>query len=190
MNQSQKAVKVFLEHSSLRIFNSRKLSEKYGVDKRLLSYLASLKAITSIEEFSKICKNIGDGRPVSVASGESTKSLECLLKIIRKTGSSIVLGEEVQATMVVYILTSNDKTKIGIAKSITNRVKLLQTGNPYPLILEAVHSTTEAEAREFEKELHLKYDAYRCIGEWFHLPDTCKAELISIVHTKGLDDGK
>lgn len=189
MNQNQKAVRVFIDHNGLRTVNTSKIADKYKVDKRLLSYLSSLKDITSSEEFTKICENVLEGKAVAVTSGESTKSLECLLKIIRKTNSRVLLVDAPVVTMVVYILTSDDKTKIGVAKSITNRIKLLQTGNPYIIKLEAVYRTTEPLARKIEKELHLKYKEYRCVGEWFTLPDSHKKSLIKFIN-EGLNDGK
>lgn len=189
MNQNQKAVRVFIDYNGLRTVNTSKIADKYKVDKRLLSYLSSLKDITSSEEFTKICENVLEGKAVAVTSGESTKSLECLLKIIRKTNSRVLLVDAPVVTMVVYILTSEDKTKIGVAKSITNRIKLLQTGNPYILKLEAVYRTTEPLARKIEKELHLKYKEYKCVGEWFTLPDSHKKSLIKFIN-EGLNDGK
>lgn len=53
--------------------------------------------------------------------------------------------------------------KIGIAKNPERRVKTLQTGQPMDLYL------MWSVPGDYERELHVRFDAYRRRGEWFDL---------------------
>ena len=54
--------------------------------------------------------------------------------------------------------------KIGIADSINERVKQLQTGNPYELnVVDFIDNVSPS----LEARLHKKYKDYRLHGEWF-----------------------
>lgn len=58
--------------------------------------------------------------------------------------------------------------KIGQTKNnVEKRIKQLQTGNPFPIEIYAVVSSTTY--KQVEKDLHAKYKRRRCHGEWFQL---------------------
>lgn len=70
---------------------------------------------------------------------------------------------------------SGGPVKIGVSKSISDRLMELQTGNPYKL--EVIHIIQNAGLKK-EKELHAKLSEYRMFGEWFEFNDKIK-EMIS-----------
>lgn len=67
----------------------------------------------------------------------------------------------------VYLIRSDltGHYKIGIAKSIKNRMKQLQTGQSSTLTL--IDSFESEYASKIEKTLHNLYSHYRLEGEWF-----------------------
>ena len=71
----------------------------------------------------------------------------------------------------VYLIHSVGTTyyKIGMAISIENRIKEMQTGNPHEL--NVVAKTRHSNARLFEKHLHAICQNNRIRGEWFDLDD-------------------
>lgn len=67
----------------------------------------------------------------------------------------------------VYLLRTNNRYKIGIAKNVNQRIKQLQTGNSEEIKL---IETFESEyANKIEKALHNKYSYVKKTGEWFTL---------------------
>lgn len=72
----------------------------------------------------------------------------------------------------VYFISDGEYTKIGIAASLPNRIKQLQTGNPRKLkALYIIEFETQRQALEIENKLH-KYFADRQVsGEWFAIND-------------------
>lgn len=69
----------------------------------------------------------------------------------------------------VYFLTDDHgHVKIGKSNDMTQRLKELQTGNPYKLrILLTIGMNSETEAFMLEEELHRKFAKARLEGEWF-----------------------
>ena len=67
----------------------------------------------------------------------------------------------------VYLLRTNDKYKIGIAKDVNKRIKQLQTGNSEEI--ELIETFESEYANKIEKALHNKYAYVNKIGEWFTL---------------------
>ena len=55
--------------------------------------------------------------------------------------------------------------KIGAAWNIAQRVRMLQTGNPYPLHLRGY--IADDQPHVLEKQLHARFAALRLGGEWF-----------------------
>jgi hypothetical protein len=78
----------------------------------------------------------------------------------------------------LYLIRCDKFVKIGIACDVKNRLKTLQTGNPYQLAL--IDSFEFDEALRVESILHSKYDHARVRGEWFLLTDAELDELIDI----------
>lgn len=58
--------------------------------------------------------------------------------------------------------------KIGYAKNPERRLKQLQTGSAYPLI---ILKTIPNATKRLEKELHFKFRHYKLEGEWFKFVD-------------------
>ena len=71
--------------------------------------------------------------------------------------------------MSVYILHAEgtDRYKIGHAKNLTKRIRSLQTGCPFPLVVRKEISGGE----EFERFLHEAFSKYRVNGEWFEFTE-------------------
>jgi len=70
----------------------------------------------------------------------------------------------------VYFIQSGGKAiKIGSAKNVDRRLKMLQTGNQFELkIVAKIGFEFEAEARAYEKKLHRFFQSQHIRGEWFH----------------------
>ena len=69
----------------------------------------------------------------------------------------------------VYLLCDGEKFKIGMTKKkdINQRIKELQTGNPYEIWL---HSYYETEyPLKIEKMMHVKHTSSNVKNEWFDL---------------------
>ena len=77
----------------------------------------------------------------------------------------------------VYILKCNTSYKIGVAKSVEERIKTLQTGNSQ-LIEEIYRVHVGSTAYSVENKLHKMYNHCRLEGEWFAL---CADEVNTII---------
>lgn len=168
MTKNQKVLELYIKYAGFSKYNAKNIANKEGVERRSISYLKTIESLCSPKEFAIVKEAITHNMFVVTQNGERTKSLECLVKVL-KAGDRVVEKEN-NTGMVVYLLACDGKTKIGIAKSITNRLKMLQTGNPYPIVLiNEYFQNTEAMARKKEKYLHDKYSSKRVNGEWFNL---------------------
>ncbi len=78
----------------------------------------------------------------------------------------------------LYVIRCHEFTKIGIASNVRNRLKTLQTGNPYAL--ELVDSFEFDDALRVEAILHKKYDYAWERGEWFKLTEEEFEKLIEL----------
>jgi hypothetical protein len=68
----------------------------------------------------------------------------------------------------VYLLTDGEIYKIGVTRgSIENRIKKLQTGNPYEICIVDYFATDKP--FKLEKMLHNKHSLKRVNNEWFAL---------------------
>ena len=68
----------------------------------------------------------------------------------------------------VYLLTDGELFKIGVTRGkIENRIKKLQTGNPYSISLVAYHKSSNP--FKIEKMLHARHINKRVNNEWFEL---------------------
>jgi len=79
----------------------------------------------------------------------------------------------------IYLLEAKglNRYKIGIAASIKDRVKRIQTSSPVEII--QLHFVYLFNVFEKERDLHEKFKKYRVIGEWFELNETQLKELIN-----------
>ena len=67
----------------------------------------------------------------------------------------------------IYFILAKDTVKIGVATDMEERIKDMQTGNPYPLkILYSLPATTKM-AYRLESQLHLIFENIQLHGEWF-----------------------
>ncbi len=182
MTKSQYALKVFLSDVTSGSQLS-KVAEAADISRQMLSYLRTLQNICSLEEFTIIKKAINKNIAVQTTTGEATKSLEGLVRIV-KTGARPIEAEQ-NTPMIVYLLRSGDSTKIGVAKSISNRIKMLQTGNPNTITLICEFKyPTETKCREIEKRLHTSFNAKHIRGEWYSLDDKDVQTIVDMLSTK------
>ena len=73
----------------------------------------------------------------------------------------------------LYLLKSDDKYKIGVSENPKDRVKQLQTGNPYDIELIKTESfDTKKYAHDLEERLHKQLSEFREEGEWFDIHST------------------
>lgn len=72
--------------------------------------------------------------------------------------------------------------KIGVAQTIENRIRSLQTGNPSKLGLLGWIETNNPYS--LEKSLHSYFKNFRLRGEWFHLEPT---DILPVLMRAGLD---
>lgn len=169
INGNQKALKAYqymVNDNTTGMYGTH-IADKFGVNRRLMSYFNTITELCTEKEFEIVEKNINEGTPFSMTSGENTRSIEVLATLLKK-GDKIVVSNSVPC--VVYLLESDNKTKIGIAKSISSRIKMMQSGNPYPISLVYQHRfPSEKMAREVERTLHAHWKGFQLQGEWFNL---------------------
>lgn len=77
----------------------------------------------------------------------------------------------------VYIIGNLDYgvCKIGYSKNPHKRIKMIQTGCPYPVSILKYYSGI---GKREERLLHKKYQRYKLQGEWFKIEGGIKMELI------------
>lgn len=72
----------------------------------------------------------------------------------------------------VYFISDGEFVKIGVAASLTSRIRELQTGNPRKLFaMYVIEANSQKDALKIENELHDLFFDVRCIGEWFDIND-------------------
>jgi len=89
----------------------------------------------------------------------------------------------------VYIFYAGGNFKIGVANNIKSRIKVLQTGCPYKIIVLAHLYTLDA--FKIELEIHKKLQRYNTIGEWFTINiDIYNSIVNSYNFIKAVDDSE
>lgn len=84
----------------------------------------------------------------------------------------------------VYFITDGDYIKIGIAASLPNRMKQLQTGNPRQLeALYVIEEPNQRQALNDERMLHKYFSTAQTFGEWF---DIKRYSIIACCNKNGL----
>lgn len=83
----------------------------------------------------------------------------------------------------IYLIRCASFVKIGIAENVEQRIRGLQTGNPFDLFL--LKKFPSKEPKNDERALHSMLVQYHKRGEWFHLPPTILARLLNM---KDLDE--
>jgi hypothetical protein len=69
----------------------------------------------------------------------------------------------------VYLLRCHEYYKIGYTDDVQARIRSLQTGNPYPLVLHRCYAFEFKGVILIEQHLHAKFRTKRGVGEWFKL---------------------
>lgn len=72
----------------------------------------------------------------------------------------------------VYFVTDGQYIKIGVAASLPNRIKQLQTGNPRRIkAIYVIKADTQRDSLRIENELHKAFKNNHILGEWFELEE-------------------
>ena len=175
MNKKQQVLNLYLANNGFKGYNSTKIAEKAGVNRRDISYLCTLMEASTPEQQEVVKTAIQTGEKIKFNNGEVTGSLEICAALVNK--GCVVQGCG-DPSMVVYILECDSKIKIGVAKSISSRIAAMQTGNPYKITLKSEYRVkSESIARNIEKAVHTKYKHAQLIGEWFTLTDEDLSEI-------------
>lgn len=66
----------------------------------------------------------------------------------------------------VFHAQGTPRVKLGVASDVEQRLRQLQTGSPYKLVVLAVWPGSQ----RLERKLHSHFQLYRKEGEWFELP--------------------
>lgn len=76
------------------------------------------------------------------------------------------------SSQVVYIIESASRNvvKIGRTNDIKRRTRELQVGNPARLYTRYIIETKCFSAQEVERFLHMRWNRYKILGEWFEIP--------------------
>lgn len=69
-----------------------------------------------------------------------------------------------------YFLTDGEYVKIGVAASLPNRVKQLQTGNPRKIkAMFVIPAAVQSDSLKTERKLHEYFGKKKVLGEWFDI---------------------
>lgn len=167
MTTNEKIISTYLACNGMEGYNGTKVAGKADVNRRNFSYLNAIRNLVTAEEFAYICDTLPQDKYVVLSTGERTRSIEGLLNALKAKTAKVV--QEIDSTpMVLYVLKAGPFIKIGVAKSITNRLKQVQTGNPYVVeVAKTYVLSSEEKARAVEATLHAKYISSKAAGEWF-----------------------
>ena len=169
MTINEKAISTYLAYNKMQGYNNTKVADEIGVNRRNFSYLAAIQDLITPEEFTYVCSMLRQDKYVVLSTGERTRSIECLL-IALKAKTAKIVQEFGSTLMVLYVLRAGPFVKIGVAKSITNRLKQIQTGNPYAVeVVRTYVLSSEEKAKAAEAMLHTKYAKLKAAGEWFSM---------------------
>lgn len=105
-----------------------------------------------------------DPQRMAVMCGDPS-GLRAAVHVRNKIPNDLFLGTKEAA---IYIVKSQDCTKVGLSNNPLRRIKAMQTANPRGLSLAALFWIVDGEPRTFEKAAHdrAKRDGIRLIGEW------------------------
>ena len=85
----------------------------------------------------------------------------------------------------VYFIQVDNSIKIGVAKSIRNRMKSIQTHNPGKVkFIQAIECPTRKLALALENRIHYWQRKHRIRGEWFR-PDCLDGFDKNVAHLNG-----
>lgn len=84
---------------------------------------------------------------------------------------------------ICYLIESGGRYKIGKSapgQSLTNRIRHIDTGSPFPVNL--IHAVTHTQANNIEWMLHNEFKDKRVKGEWFQLDQEDVVHAISLMN--------
>jgi len=96
-----------------------------------------------------------------------------------------ILPRGISVTGFVYLIKCNEFVKIGVAVNAQLRIRDMQIGNPYELVL--LKSYPSPVPYEDEENLHCILERYRVRGEWFKLPQDIVDMLLCLEHLGDVD---
>ena len=180
---NKKALELFTRYNKFVGCDIASVAREYGMQRNMLSYIKSIHSKVSEDEFKIVVDAVNSNSYIHTSTNERTRSFEMLVRIlIANDDCTIVVSTD--NPMKLYLMYSDGYTKIGIAKSILNRINSIQTGNPHKIELLAEYLIRdETSARALEADLHDKYSAYNTHGEWFKLPPTAAEDIDKYVST-------
>ncbi len=77
----------------------------------------------------------------------------------------------------LYIIKAENAIKIGVTSNLESRIKQIQTGNPYKIIILRTYNEQKSNIEFLEKKLHLLFDNFRLNGEWFKFHDNIEIDI-------------
>lgn len=88
----------------------------------------------------------------------------------------------------VYFVTDGYAIKVGMAASLPNRIKQLQTGNPREIkALYIIPADNQTMALAIEGSIHKELSSKQLLGEWFNIAE---GDIVAICNKLGYDVGK
>ena len=142
--------------------------EKFKIDRRMITYMTKIFETISNKCFDTMLLKMINNESIIFKDGINTKSIDT---ISRNVSSLSVVDDYTCSDDVtfVYALRSGDYIKIGVAKTVDQRVKTLQTGNPIKIEIEHLKKTNNVFAYIDEKRLHKKFKKYHIMNEWYKI---------------------
>ena len=143
-------------------------SDKFKIDRRMTTYMTKIFETISNKCFDAMLLKMINNESIIFKDGINTKSIDT---ISRNVSVLSVIDDYIYVDDIafVYALRSGDYIKIGVAKTVDQRVNTLQTGNPIKIEIEHLKKTNNVFAYIDEKILHKKFKKYHVINEWYRI---------------------
>ena len=143
-------------------------SDKFKIDRRMITYMTKIFEKISNKCFDTMLLKMINNESIIFKDGINTKSIDT---ISRNISALSVIDDYtyVDDVTFVYALRSGNYIKIGVAKTVDQRVKTLQTGNPIKIEIEHLKKTNNVFAYIDEKILHKKFKKYHVMNEWYRI---------------------
>ena len=143
-------------------------SDKFKIDRRMITYMTKIFETISNKCFDAMLLKMINNESIIFKDGINTKSIDTISRNV----SALSIVDDytcVDDVTFVYALRSGDYIKIGVAKTVDQRVKTLQTGNPIKIEIEHLKKTNNVFAYIDEKRLHKKFKKYHIMNEWYKI---------------------
>ena len=143
-------------------------SDKFKIDRRMITYMTKIFETISNKCFDAMLLKMINNESIIFKDGINTKSIDTISRNVSAL-SMINDYAHLDDVTFVYALRSGDYIKIGVAKTVDQRVKTLQTGNPIKIEIEHLKKTNNVFAYIDEKRLHKKFKKYHIMNEWYKI---------------------